>query len=254
MYLPQQLFSNYRSEVWQLNFSIFFGTETTPAFFGQQIKDHRLTTNNPLGINFQNSLGLHHHSLIDEMVRTKRLMMHNPSNLLFPQTSSHSLFHVSGSFVGNSASTSFHTKQTSQPKNECHVRSLSPRESNPFINDPISDSFNHEVNNSETTVAVHPIFAVSPSQGITYSWISPPKALPRKRTVFTRRQRTDLESKFQAQKYISKSERIRFARELGLKDSQVCNQSKVTGIILSSTLVIVSHFRYHRYLFRHSLI
>lgn len=68
---------------------------------------------------------------------------------------------------------------------------------------------------------VHPIFAVSPASGITYSWVSPPKSLPRKRTVFTRRQRTELESKFQAQKYISKSERIRFARELGLKDSQV---------------------------------
>lgn len=70
---------------------------------------------------------------------------------------------------------------------------------------------------------VHPIFAVSPSSGITYSWISPPKSLPRKRTVFSRTQRTSLESKFQSQKYISKSERIRFARELGLKDSQVRN-------------------------------
>jgi hypothetical protein len=74
---------------------------------------------------------------------------------------------------------------------------------------------------SDQDIAIHPIFGISPSQGITYSWISPPKAMPRKRTVFTRRQRTDLENKFQAQKYISKSERIKFARELGLKDSQV---------------------------------
>ena len=71
----------------------------------------------------------------------------------------------------------------------------------------------------------HPVFAVSPSSGITYSWISPPKSLPRKRTVFSRHQRTSLESRFQSQKYISKSERMRFARELGLKDSQVSPSS-----------------------------
>jgi len=85
---------------------------------------------------------------------------------------------------------------------------------------------NSNQTSEEQSTAVHPIFAVSPTQGITYSWISPPKALPRKRTVFTRRQRSDLESKFQAQKYISKSERIRFARELGLKDSQVTNNER----------------------------
>lgn len=78
-----------------------------------------------------------------------------------------------------------------------------------------------QARDQQETHEVHPVFAVSPASGITYSWVSPPKSLPRKRTVFSRNQRQALETKFQAQKYISKSERIRFARELGLKDSQV---------------------------------
>lgn len=68
----------------------------------------------------------------------------------------------------------------------------------------------------------HPLFGVSAGSGITYSWISPPKCMPRKRTVFSRTQRSMLEHKFSSHKYISKSERVRFAKELGLKDSQVC--------------------------------
>lgn len=54
-------------------------------------------------------------------------------------------------------------------------------------------------NNGNNSNQVHPIFAISPSSGITYSWISPPKSLPRKRTVFSRSQRIELEKKFQAQ-------------------------------------------------------
>lgn len=101
------------------------------------------------------------------------------------------------------------------PSSRSSTANTQDRISNDHLNviNPTGASFNES--------QVHPIFAVSPASGITYSWVSPPKSLPRKRTVFTRRQRTELESKFQAQKYISKSERIRFARELGLKDSQV---------------------------------
>lgn len=71
---------------------------------------------------------------------------------------------------------------------------------------------------------VHPsVLGISgpPGSGVTFSWVSPPKCLPRKRTVFSRYQRNELERKFEAQKYISKTERLKFARELGLKDSQV---------------------------------
>lgn len=68
---------------------------------------------------------------------------------------------------------------------------------------------------------LHPLLGLSSPNGVTYTWISPPKALPRKRTVFSRSQRNQLEAKFQSQKYISKPERMKFARDLGLKDSQV---------------------------------
>lgn len=54
-------------------------------------------------------------------------------------------------------------------------------------------------NSASNSNQVHPIFAISPASGITYSWISPPKSLPRKRTVFSRSQRIELEKKFQAQ-------------------------------------------------------
>ncbi|KAI1285499.1 Homeobox protein DBX1 [Halotydeus destructor] len=67
----------------------------------------------------------------------------------------------------------------------------------------------------------HPLVGLTSPDGVTYQWVSPPKALPRKRTVFSRGQRTQLELKFQKQKYISKPDRIKFAKDLCLKDSQV---------------------------------
>lgn len=77
---------------------------------------------------------------------------------------------------------------------------------------------------SAANCQVHPLLGLTSPDGVTYSWVSPPKALPRKRTVFSRSQRALLEAKFQAQKYISKPDRIKFARELALKDSQVCSK------------------------------
>ena len=66
----------------------------------------------------------------------------------------------------------------------------------PQFTSPDLNVINSSASNSNQ---VHPIFAISPASGITYSWISPPKSLPRKRTVFSRSQRIELEKKFQAQ-------------------------------------------------------
>ena len=63
----------------------------------------------------------------------------------------------------------------------------------------VKPDLNVITNNTSDGSQVHPIFAISPSSGITYSWVSPPKSLPRKRTVFSRSQRIELEKKFQAQ-------------------------------------------------------
>jgi len=82
----------------------------------------------------------------------------------------------------------------------------------------LTDNSSHDFNCQQ---ALHPLVGLPSHNGVTYTWVSPPKNLPRKRTVFTRNQRTQLELKFQNQKYISKPDRIKFARELGLKDSQV---------------------------------
>ncbi|RWS24816.1 homeobox protein DBX1-like isoform X1, partial [Leptotrombidium deliense] len=51
--------------------------------------------------------------------------------------------------------------------------------------------------------------------------VTQPRQLARKRTVFSRSQRRELEDTFQRQRYISKSERIQLAEKIGLNDAQV---------------------------------
>ncbi|RWS08748.1 developing brain homeobox-like protein, partial [Dinothrombium tinctorium] len=83
-----------------------------------------------------------------------------------------------------------------------------------------------------------------------YSFVTPPQQIARKRTVFSRLQRRELEATFQRQRYISKPERLQLAEKIGLNDAQLVTMKitlKTLLYLIGLSLCVIG-FGYQLYL------